>query len=246
MGPATPRTPTPRSSRNASIDPFAPPEASAPEQLLELADADADVARRARKLSSAPPAAEQAGAARDAAARPDAGAGRRLSLSPQLDVASSSAGPAASPDAAGASARSPAAMPAAPPAPAVWPGASGTAPRPNGWSAVPGLGSSRSRFVVGVLLAVVLGFVPANLVASWRERSAYAAIDDKVAAAQSAADAPDSYAALDAFRASQLEAKRGARRTIAMTAMLIWAAVGGAVAYGWFRRMPWARGDQRG
>jgi hypothetical protein len=127
----------------------------------------------------------------------------------------------------------------------VWPGASGTAPRPSSWSSVPGLGSPRSRFVIGVLLAIVLGFVPANLVAGWRERSAYAAIDDKITAAQSAADAPDSYAALDAFRASQLEAKRSARRTIVMTAMLIWAVVGGAVAYGWFRRIPWASDDPR-
>ena len=92
----------------------------------------------------------------------------------------------------------------------------------------------------GVAIAIVLGFVPAHFVAAWRERAELGAIDDKVAAAQSAADAPDSYAALDAFRAEQLDAKRAARRTIAMIALVVWAATGGALAYGW-SRLPWQR-----
>jgi hypothetical protein len=99
---------------------------------------------------------------------------------------------------------------------------------------IPMLTSARVRLVAGVALAIALGFVPAHLVAGMRERSAFAAIDAKVAAVQSTADTPDSYAALDAFRAEQLDAKYSARRSVAVTSLLVWAAVGAALAYGWF------------
>jgi hypothetical protein len=99
----------------------------------------------------------------------------------------------------------------------------------------------RMRFAAGVVLAIVLGFVPASIVAGIRERSAFGAIDGVVFAAQAAADTPDRYEALDALRAGQLDAKRSARRMIMLTALAIWAAAGGAVAYAWFRRVPWDR-----
>ena len=50
---------------------------------------------------------------------------------------------------------------------------------------------------------------------------------------------PDAYATLDATRASFLERKRDERRNIAVIALAIWALVGGGIAYGWFRRVPW-------
>jgi DNA-binding GntR family transcriptional regulator len=101
--------------------------------------------------------------------------------------------------------------------------------------------STRARFAAGVLLAIVVGFVPAHIVASLREDQAYRPIDARVIATQAAVDSQPSYDALDAFRADQLDAKRGARTTIAFTALLVWAAVGGTIAYLWFRRVPWAR-----
>jgi hypothetical protein len=99
---------------------------------------------------------------------------------------------------------------------------------------IPVLGSARVQLVAGVALAIALGFVPAHLVAGLRERSAFGAIDARVVAVQSTADTPDSYAALDAFRAEQLDAKYSARRSIAVTSLLVWAAVGAALAFGWF------------
>ena len=92
-----------------------------------------------------------------------------------------------------------------------------------------------------MVLAIVLGFLPAHLVAGMRERSAFAAIDARVVSAQVAADTPDSYAALDGLRAEQLDAKRSARRMIVLTSLMIWAAAGGALAYVWFKRVPWDR-----
>lgn len=98
--------------------------------------------------------------------------------------------------------------------------------------------SPRVRFAAGVLLAVVLGFVPAHVVASIREDRAFRAIDAGVLAVQDAADSKQSYDALDAMRAAQLDAKQSAHRRIALTSMLIWAVAGAAVAFVWFRRMP--------
>jgi hypothetical protein len=98
--------------------------------------------------------------------------------------------------------------------------------------------SPRVRMVVGVVLAIVLGFIPAHIVASLREHSAFRPIDSRVTVAHAAVDSQASYEALDALRAEQLEAKRSARNTIALTSMLIWAVTGGAIAYVWFRRRP--------
>ncbi len=58
---------------------------------------------------------------------------------------------------------------------------------------------------------------------------------------QAAVDSQDGYDALDAFRAEQLDGKRAARRSIALASLAIWAAVGGGLAYVWFKRVPWDR-----
>jgi hypothetical protein len=98
--------------------------------------------------------------------------------------------------------------------------------------------SPRARLAAGVALAIVLGFIPAHIVASLREDSAFRPIDSRVTAAHAAVDSLAAYEALDAIRAEQLDAKRSARDTIAMASMLIWAVAGGAIAYVWFRRRP--------
>ena len=120
-----------------------------------------------------------------------------------------------------------------------------TVPRvePATWSSaqVARLAAPRVRLAAGVLIAIVLGFVPAAIVASIREGRAFRAIDAKVTAVQSAVDSEDSYEALDGFRAEQLRQKRSARQMIALTSMLIWAAAGGGLAYVWFKRVPWDR-----
>jgi hypothetical protein len=103
------------------------------------------------------------------------------------------------------------------------------------------LASPRVRLVLGVVIAIVLGFVPATLVASSREKSAFAMIDTKIVTTQNQADTPDAYATLDTFRAEQLSRKYDEQRSITITALLIWAAVGAAAAYVWFKRVPWQR-----
>ena len=102
------------------------------------------------------------------------------------------------------------------------------------------LGDDGHRFAAGVLLAIVLGFVPAHLISSSRERSAYAAIDAAVDVQQAK---PDEYDSLDAFRARKLDDKRGAKHDAMILAFALWGLVGGGIAYGWFRRVPWDRLD---
>jgi hypothetical protein len=100
---------------------------------------------------------------------------------------------------------------------------------------------ARVRFAVGVAVAVLLGFVPAHLFATLRERAAYGAIDQVVVVRQAELDNYEAWQQLDPLREVQLAKKKSQRREIAIVALLVWAAAGGGIAYGWFRRVPWDR-----
>ena len=101
----------------------------------------------------------------------------------------------------------------------------------------------RGRFAVGVLVSVVLGFIPATMVHSCREDAAFDKIDNTVVAVQQQAAtstaAPIPFAKLDDYRDEQLAKKQSERRNIAIVSMLIWALVGAGIGYVWFRRVPW-------
>ena len=99
----------------------------------------------------------------------------------------------------------------------------------------------RARVAAGVGLAIILGFIPAHLIASMREDKAFQKIDAQIVATQTAADTPEMYAALDSFREAQLARKESERRSIALTSMLIWGVVAAGLGYVWFRRIPWDR-----
>jgi uncharacterized membrane protein YgcG len=92
---------------------------------------------------------------------------------------------------------------------------------------------------------VLIGFIPATIVASVREGSAYAAIDTKLRDRYAAVSSEEEYAALDSARATALETKYAERREIALIAVAIWAAVAGGLAYVWFRRVPWDQLSRR-
>jgi hypothetical protein len=103
------------------------------------------------------------------------------------------------------------------------------------------LADSRLRFVTGIALALIIGFAPAHVVASMREESAFKVIDERVQVAQQLAETPDQYALLDKFRADQLSRKQGEQRNAALIGLAIWALVGGALAFVWFKKIPWER-----
>jgi len=95
--------------------------------------------------------------------------------------------------------------------------------------------SARARFAAGVFLAVLLGFVPAHVIASVREGAAFAAIDATVAEQQARVSSLEDWQGLDRVRAAQLDRKRTERRSIALFSLLVWAAAGGGIAFAWFR-----------
>jgi hypothetical protein len=101
------------------------------------------------------------------------------------------------------------------------------------------LGDERVRFVAGVILAVVLGFIPAHFIAKMKEESADATIDRKVITAQQAAETPEVYANLDRMRADQLGRKESEHRNAAIIGFAIWALAGGGIAFAWFKKIPW-------
>jgi hypothetical protein len=118
--------------------------------------------------------------------------------------------------------------------------AAAVAPRPArrpGWRGA--LADARIRMAAGVAAAILLGFLPAHAFASLRERAAFGAIDDAVEARQGQVDSYEAWQQLDPMRENQLAKKKGARRDIMIVALLVWAAAGGGIAYGWFRRVPW-------
>lgn len=103
----------------------------------------------------------------------------------------------------------------------------------------------RWRFGAGVIVAVVLGFVPAHIVASMRESSAFEKIDRHVIQEQEASvtmsDARVKYDELDTFRDQQLSRKESEQRNITLVALAMWAAIGAVLAYVWFKLIPWDR-----
>jgi hypothetical protein len=108
------------------------------------------------------------------------------------------------------------------------------------------LADPRARFTAGIVLALAIGFLPAHFIAAMREDSAYKEIDTKVMAAQQLADTPETYATLDRMRADQLDRKKGEQRNIAIIAFAIWVAVASAVAFAWFKKIPWDRYSRPG
>jgi hypothetical protein len=103
--------------------------------------------------------------------------------------------------------------------------------------AATGLKDPKIRLLVGVLVSIVIGFIPAHFIASMREKSAVASVDASVAEVQKQVVTSEDYAALDPMRARQLDRKHDDRRNIAMIALLIWAAGGAGVAFVFFKKI---------
>jgi hypothetical protein len=97
---------------------------------------------------------------------------------------------------------------------------------------------SRANFVAAVVVALAVGFIPAHFVANMREKSAFAAIDNQVAAAHASADSHETYAALDGARDKLLDDKQSERTMIALTSMLLWAVLSAGVAFALLRYTP--------
>lgn len=102
-------------------------------------------------------------------------------------------------------------------------------------------GRGRAHFLSGVLVAVLLGFPVAHLVASVQEASAYSQVRSDLRKAYAEATDPETYAGLSEIRAGARDLMDARQHRIAVTGALVWLAVAAAVAYAWFRLVPWQR-----
>jgi len=98
------------------------------------------------------------------------------------------------------------------------------------------LSEPRNRFAAGVIVAILLGFVPTHLIATFREHDAYQKIDSKYLTDAASAPDPASWNALDE---PALRDKKSAQRDIALTSLILWALFAGGIGYVWFKRVPW-------
>ncbi len=100
---------------------------------------------------------------------------------------------------------------------------------------------ARARFAAGVFLAVILGFIPAHVISSMRESAAEAPIVAELREQYAAASDPLEYAGLGEIRQAKLELLGSRQSSIAITGCVLWAALGGGIAWLWFRKIDWAR-----
>ena len=103
----------------------------------------------------------------------------------------------------------------------------------------------RVRFVAGIVVAVAIGCVPALVTSSVRKRSAFADLDSQLEVKQAQVLTRADWDNLDRVRASFVERKKSEQQSIAITSLLLWAAVSGGVAFVWFRKIDWDRIFQR-
>jgi hypothetical protein len=99
----------------------------------------------------------------------------------------------------------------------------------------------RARLVAGVLVALLVGFLPAHVVSAVREGSAYAPIRAELRVHYAAITDPVQHAAATEVRAAKLDLMRSRQSSIAITGFAIWVLCGVGVGWLWFRRIDWAR-----
>lgn len=99
----------------------------------------------------------------------------------------------------------------------------------------------RVRFVAGVVVAAAIGCIPAMVTASVRKRSAFSELDSQLQRQQTQVLTRADWDGLDRVRASFVERKKAEQQSIALTSLLLWAAVSGGVAFLWFRKIDWDR-----
>jgi hypothetical protein len=116
-----------------------------------------------------------------------------------------------------------------------------TAARPGepGWKSQ--LRDARVQYIAGIVLCAALAMIPAMVIASIREGSAFAELDGKLEERESQVLTRADWDNLDRIRASFAQRKRAERQSIAVTSLLIWAACAGGLAYVWFRVVDWDR-----
>ena len=104
--------------------------------------------------------------------------------------------------------------------------------------------NERLRFAVGIMLAVLFGFLIMSMVASSREASRYSTIIAELKAQYDEAETSVAWDALDGARATTLENLQVRRRSIVIMSVFVWLLVAGLFAFLWLRVFDWSRWEE--
>lgn len=105
--------------------------------------------------------------------------------------------------------------------------------------------SPRHRFAAGVAVAFLIGLVPAQVFASWRNASAYDEIRRDLEGEYARADTPETWATLESARDDAHALVAARRQRVAVGAFLVWLLVASGIAFVWFRLVDWDRAVPR-
>lgn len=105
--------------------------------------------------------------------------------------------------------------------------------------------SSRARFAAGVAVAFLIGLVPAQVFAMWRNGTAYDEIESDLEAEYARADTPDTWATLESARDDAHAQVAARQQRVAVSSCLVWLLVAGGVGFVWFRLIDWDRAVPR-
>jgi hypothetical protein len=111
-----------------------------------------------------------------------------------------------------------------------------TIPRPVAARADVGAQRRRRQLLVGgVLVAIALSFIPVHVIAKHRERSAFARVDSRLIAAQTAVVTLEEWKSLDDIRTARLREKNAAHQQIALLSFLLWVGCTAGLSFAWLR-----------
>jgi hypothetical protein len=102
------------------------------------------------------------------------------------------------------------------------------------------------NFMSGAVLAVVVGFLAAHIIASIQETNAFPPLEKELGEAYAEAVDRNAYAALPEVRADLQLLVESRQRRIAITGGLVWLAAAAAFGFVWFRKIPWETLEPRG
>ena len=97
----------------------------------------------------------------------------------------------------------------------------------------------RARFLAGVVLAFLVGLIPAQLFAMWRSDVARDEVSSALQGEYDRATTPDLWSTLETAREDASALMSSRQRRVAVSAMLLWVATGAGVAFLWFRVIDW-------
>jgi len=103
--------------------------------------------------------------------------------------------------------------------------------------------SERIRLVVGVVLALLVGFMVSSALGSSLENRRYSSVVGELKAAYLAVDSAEAWEELDVLRTTTIQALERRRKNVVITSSLVWLAISCLLLWLWLRIVPWDRAE---